>query len=155
MGCVGLLLAWLPSLPSPAVAWMCFTQAQVSCLAESQRKNLTSGSLTLKTLKMGGDCWRYPLLIYWSWLGPAGTSLQRSGWAQPRAAGAWRGRRFSSFSFSWGIYLCRLCFPSCSLFMVFPLSPQARRDHDAGTFRRGPKAVDGSHGWPGTGEQKH
>lgn len=62
LGCVGLLLARLPSLPSPAVAWTCLARVQVSCLAESQRKNLASSSLTLKPLKMCVDCWRYPLL---------------------------------------------------------------------------------------------
>lgn len=53
---------------------------------------------------------------------------------------------------SWELYLCRVCFPSRSLFTASPLSPQAWRDHHAGAFRGGPAAVDGGDGWPGAGE---
>lgn len=142
------VLSCLPLLLCPA-------PVQVSCLAESQRRNLARSSRTLKTLATCVSCWGFPLLFCWSWSRPAGLSLGRSAWPQPRAAGAQPARRFSSFSLSWEIYLCHLCFLFCSLFMVFPLSPQAGCDHHAGAFRRGPEAVDGGNGWPGTGEQKY
>lgn len=71
-------------------------------------------------------------------------------------AGAWLGRSLSSFPLlSWKIYLCHLCFPSCSSFTASPFSRQARRHHHAGAFGGGPEAVDGGDGRPGAGEQEY
>lgn len=103
-GTGGPTLARLPSSPL-AVLWKCPAQVQVSCLAGSRRRHLAFNSLTLETCV---SCWRFPLLFCQSWLRPAGPSLGRSAWPQPRAAGARPATRFSSFSLSGNLSLSSL-----------------------------------------------